>query len=353
MTATRTTRSARVGLKAAALLVLGAGVALVGASCSYEVPPLELDPYYHGCPYECAHYPEGDPERAPDPRYVWFGKPSEAPSCASVGLFDALWEGAYGDLKDPAGCPRCLCEARPCLPPTTLEVYSMLRPEAKGCDEADNSYTFMPAGWDGRCFAPRERFAEKAERVVKLYSHEPFDDHEPCRAYPAPEDVAETWGTFAVMCLVDHPALHRCGASDELCLPPKPEGFRTCIRAATFPDDPPVSCPPELPERFDLHRELGGCTPCFCDEVEARECEMSVSTYADMRCTQPISTRPLTEDRGECVDTPGEAGTKSVSVAVVSEQRATCQPGGGKRLIADPLQGTGANVYCCEPAPGG
>ncbi|XYH99097.1 hypothetical protein ACMHYB_04830 [Sorangium sp. So ce1128] len=348
--ATRTTVSVRVALKAAALLVLGASAALVGASCSSDYPP--LDPYYHGCPYECVHYPRGPQGSLLNLYYVWLGRPSEAPTCASVGLYPAEWEGIYDDLKDTARCPRCLCEPRPCLPPTTLEVYSMWQPGASGCEEAVNTYTWMPPGWDGRCFAPRERFAEKAERVVNLYSHEPLDDHEPCRAYPAPEDVEATWGTFAVMCF-EQTYLSRCEDSEDLCTPPKPEGFRACMRIGAVSDDRSVSCPPELPDRITLYKELHGCTPCYCELVKPRECEMTVSTYADMDCTQPIGTRPLMEDRGECVDTPGEAGTKSVSVQVVSEQRATCQPAGGRTLPVDALQGSEARVYCCEPAPGG
>ncbi|WP_437715466.1 hypothetical protein WMF45_03060 [Sorangium sp. So ce448] len=345
------TSAARMGFKAAVLLALGAGVALLEVSC-FDKTPLP-DPYYHSCLAECVRYPSDSMGYRLHPVYAWFGKASEAPDCASVGLYTAEFDGTYGDLKETDRCPRCLCEARPCPPPARIAVTWKSKPENDACEEVATTFADTPPGWDGGCFAPQERFAEKAGRVVDVYSFDRLPDNEPCGAYLAPEDVDAIWGTFAVMC--DGTAYGpQCDDLEKSCVQPKPEGFRACMRLYQLFDDLSASCPPEFPERHELYRELGGCSDCFCHEMKPRECEMTVSLYEDKDCTQHISTRPLPAELGECVDTPGEVVMKSLSVAVVKEERGTCAPVGGGRVSPSiPIQGEGSNVYCCEPAPGG
>ncbi|WP_437984182.1 hypothetical protein [Sorangium sp. So ce117] len=355
-----TTVSARVGLKAVALLALGASVTLLGASCSYEYEMPPLDPYYHSCLHECVHYPRNFRGDLAQPVHAWLGKASEAPSCESVGLSASLAiEGIYGDLKETDRCPRCLCEARPCLPPAKINVEWKRDTEAPACEGTRSRYADMPAAWDGGCFAPPTAFAEAARRVVDVYSVDRRLEHTPCGAYRAPEDVDAMWGTFAVIC--DGQAYgHGCDDPEKGCVHPKPEGFRACVRLRELFNDLSASCPPEFPERLELYQNIDGCGICRCDEVKPRECDMTVSLYEDMDCTRHINTRPLrapmplTGEARECVDTPGEAGMKSLSVAVVKEERATCVPVGGERQSPSiPVGGEDAKVYCCEPAPGG
>ncbi|WP_437297620.1 hypothetical protein [Sorangium sp. So ce426] len=344
----RTTVSARVGLKAAALLALGASVTLLGASC-YETPP--PDPYYYGCPYECVRTRRNFRGEWLHSNYVWLGKASEAPDCRSLGLFPQEHAGTYADLRDTDRCPECLCEPRPCLPPTSLSVATRAGPSGQACEGTLSWPTFPPPAWDGGCFAPRDSFAIKAQSVLSVEPHEPFRDRDPCRPYLAPKDVEATWGTVAVLCYNDVYG-GRCDEPGYVCMPPKPEGFRTCVPIREVSDDPSAACPPEFPERLELYEGLDGCS-CDCDEVKPRECKMTVSLYADKSCTEHVITRTLPVSSGACVETPGEAPTRGLSVELTKEELATCAPVSGTAQPGVPLRGEGRRVHCCEPAPGG
>jgi hypothetical protein len=113
----RVTRRTRIGTisMAAALLSLGAGVALLGASCNSYCPPEGCwDPADATCPWRCTQYPWDGTKYSIDgfrfwsPLVVWIGDPRDAPDRLSVNYYQ-VWD-FYQDPKSLDRCPRCVAE---------------------------------------------------------------------------------------------------------------------------------------------------------------------------------------------------------------------------------------------------
>ncbi|WP_437288735.1 hypothetical protein [Sorangium sp. So ce406] len=113
--AIETTRN-RATSMAAAILALGAGAALLGASCHYGQcrGPGCPQPLTGTCPWHCAE-PVWDGTSYSVDGFrnsavfaVWVGRPRDAPSCESSNYFPS--RDYYQEPKSIDRCPRCVAD---------------------------------------------------------------------------------------------------------------------------------------------------------------------------------------------------------------------------------------------------
>ncbi|AGP33687.1 hypothetical protein [Sorangium cellulosum] len=347
----KTTRN-RTASMGAALLALGAGAALLGASCDLSFRcrgPGCPEPITGTCPWHCAETVwDGTSSSVEgfsnaDVFAVWVGSPREAPDCESSNYFHA--RDYYQEPKSIDRCPRCVAE------PRTEELYESVTLR-KGGHCGDDTYAgapvvgafVVPAGWDGSCVSQRSDVFPAPEDVdFAMASGESaaWD----CRASLSLEDVDALWGKVVRTCRRFWHLDQDCEDIDALCIPEMAPGFRECLEYRG--DDELQACPRSHPELVQAHIDVSGCTRCETNGISAStERKWMLTFYADEQCTQPMPSIDTWGD-GRCIDLPPGASPRSVSATLTVESLAECVPRGGEQ---EGELGPGDLVsFCCRP----
>ncbi|WP_437758416.1 hypothetical protein [Sorangium sp. So ce1389] len=380
-------RTVRLRHLLGASLGLGLGGGMLVAACGttpnepevYRWPDFPELP----CPGVCKerYFPGGvlSPTKWDGPELIWRGRPSEAPSCSSVGLWPPLshWGDDsvtyyavgdfYSDLKPGGACPGCACTPPQCAMPeylgyTVLELDDPHKRPGERC-EADVYYGafdgFETAGaWDGTCLRHDAVPAAPLATAFVL----PSASSVLCEPFVSPAGLDALVDTVWRVCRKDFSLERECDNNVERCMPPAPEGFRYCLTLWTEgePLDEPTSCPPSYPERSQVFRYINGCDPCACTTVTPPECTVSLSRYRDPECNDLISTDTVFEpDEGghwamygrTCLEMPAEGTVGGVSATAVTHREGACEVAGGDQVAEPRLEGR--YVLCCEAASGG
>ncbi|WP_437690022.1 hypothetical protein [Sorangium sp. So ce176] len=348
--AIKTTRN-RVTSMAAAILALGAGAALLGASCHYGQcrGPGCPQPLTGTCPWHCAETLwDGtsysvDGFRNSAVFAVWVGRPRDAPSCESSNYFPS--RDYYQEPKSIDRCPRCVAE------PHTEERYKRVALR-KGGHCGDGTYNdalivgefVVPAGWDGSCVSQRSDMAPPPEDFdLAMGSTEPVAYA--CRTSFSLDDVDALWGKMVRTCRRSWDLDQDCDNLDALCIPDMAPGFRECLEYRG--DGELEACPRSHPELVQAYLGVGGCPLCEADLIDGSwKRQQALTFYADEHCTEPM---PATDTwgSGQCYDLPPGVSPRSVSATYTLESIAECAPKGGEQ--SGELRPVGSVSYCCRP----
>ncbi|KYF82865.1 hypothetical protein BE20_35890 [Sorangium cellulosum] len=318
-----------------------------------------------------------DPWRGPE--LIWRGKPSEAPSCSSVGMRHPAYRSEndpatyyagqdyYSDPKPGGACPGCECTPPLCALPEHIDYTWIYTDDPKNrpgerCDsELHHSAHdgFEPAGfWDGTCL--RHDAVPVAPMAAVLMS--PSSQSQRCDPFESPAGVDALVGTLWRVCRRDFELESECVQVIERCLPPVPEGFRYCLTLWTAgdPDREHTACPPSYPERSRVSSYIGGCDRCACTTVTTPECTASLSRYRDPDCKDLIRTDTILEPQANfqwtfygrtCLEMPTEGTVGGVSATLAVDREGACEATGGDQHAEPYLEND--YILCCEAPPGG
>jgi hypothetical protein len=272
----------------------------------------------------------------------------------------------YSDPKPGGACPGCGCTPPLCAVPDRISYTWIYTDDPKNhpgerCDsELHHSARdgFEPAGfWDGSCL--RHDAVPVAPLAAVLmpppalgYSCDPFE---------SPTGLDALVGTLWRVCRKDLLLEWDCSDDIERCLPPAPEGFRSCLMLWTAgdPDRERTACPPSYPERSHVSRFIHGCDSCGCTTVTPPECTVSLSRYRDPDCNDLIRTDTVLEPQENfqwsfygvtCLEMPTEGTVGGVSATVVVDREGACEVKGGDQYAEPNLEND--TILCCE-APSG
>ncbi|WP_438027031.1 hypothetical protein [Sorangium sp. So ce233] len=349
----RTTKRAgtRTRTMAAALLSLGAGAALAGASCA-GLPCGDgdcTDPKSHTCPWRCARpvWPNDDyfdeHFNARETLMTWIGDPRDAPDCTAANAYP--FRDYYQDPKSLDRCPRCVAE------PKRERAYVRIT-TAKGghcADETNGDASnvggfVLPAAWDGTCVSQRVILGPHAEEADIAWGGLSYAETEPnCEVSLSAEDVAASWGTLVRACWRHWELDQICGGLGTQCDPELAAGFRDCL--IYYGDEAVPECPNSHPELVQAHAGVKGCTRCDVEETGSRETTETLTFYADEGCTQPIPATGIEDD--VCFDLPSGAVPRSISATSRVERTATCKAVGGEQ--EGELAPGNVVSLCCGP----
>lgn len=320
---------------------------------------------------------ETDPWQGPE--LFWRGKPSEAPSCASLGMTHPVGPSkdepeTYYATRDyfsdpgPGGaCPGCGCTPPLCTVPDRIQYAYLSSDDPKNhpgerC-ESRNEHSacdgFEPAGfWDGSCL---RHDAVPAARLSSAFVMRPILNTR-CDAFESPAGLDALVGTLWRVCQREFTLETECDYHNETCLPPAPEGFRSCVMLGTWgdPERERTPCPSSYPERSLVSSRIGGCAPCGCTTVTPPECTLTLSRYRDPDCNDLIRADTVLDpqentqwtERGEsCLEMPTEGTVGGVSVTVVVDREGSCEVKGGDQDAEPVLEND--TLLCCEAPSGG
>ncbi|XXY45573.1 hypothetical protein WME91_36780 [Sorangium sp. So ce269] len=349
--AIKTTRS-RATSMGAAILALGAGAALLGASCDFSNRcrgPGCPAPDAGTCPWHCAEpLWDGISESVEgfsngDVFAVWVGRPREAPACESSNYFPA--RDYYQEPKSLDRCPRCVAE------PRREQRYERVDLR-KGGRCGDDTYAdalivsefVIPAGWDGSCVSQRSRVPSASEDADMAMGSNEFGVLD-CVVSLSLEDLDALWGKMVRTCRRSWRIDQDCERIGARCIPEMAPGFRECLQYSGV--GMPEACPRSHPELVQGYLGVGGCSECEADDIgEGWESKRTLTFYADEQCTQPMPS-PYAWDDGRCFDLPPGAPPQSVSATWTIESITECAPRGGEQ--EGELRPRGLVSYCCRP----
>ncbi|WP_437578077.1 hypothetical protein [Sorangium sp. So ce887] len=337
---------------AVALLALGAGAALIGASCT-GLPCGDgdcTDPLSHTCPWRCSAplSPQYDyfteHFRPREAFMIWVGDPRDAPDCTSANAYP-VWD-YYQDPKSIDRCPRCVAE--PLRERTYVRITTAKEGDGTDGTSGDISNVggfVLPVAWDGSCVSQRVILNPLEEDADLVWGGFTYSDPEPnCEVSLSPEDVAASWGTLVRVCERFWELSKICGALGTRCMPELAPGFRDCL--VYYGDEAVPECPDSHSQLVQAHPGVKGCTWCEVEETGSRETTDLLTFYADERCTQPIPATSLEEDDVRYALPPGSV-PRSVSATSTVERTAMCKAVGGEQegeLVPEEVVS-----FCCEP----
>ncbi|WP_437600547.1 hypothetical protein WMF28_03120 [Sorangium sp. So ce590] len=321
---------------AAALLSLGVGVALLGASCSPcgdGECPQPYDIYDVTCPWGCTRFPWDGTSDSPEgfdidrPVAVWVGNPRDVPDCPSLNYYHLV--DYYQGQKPIDRCPRCVAE------PLEEDYFTEVFVRRGGnCgrstwpDATTASVFMVPAMWDGSCVSERLVLDPPEEDVEFVRGWTRGDATKGCKLSFPPEDLEATWESVVRVCENPFSFDELCWRLNSSCQPPLPPDFRRCLPYSGEEKVP--ACPRSHPELVQGHRGVEGCSDCEVD-INVGDYRRTTSTlvlYSDEHCTQPI---PAIETGSECLDLPPGAVPRSVSATLTVEHPYGCEAIGGEQ----------------------
>ncbi|WP_437335840.1 hypothetical protein [Sorangium sp. So ce394] len=337
---------------AAALLSLGAGAALVGASCT-GLPCGDgdcTDPLSHTCPWRCSRLlsPQYDyftehfnPRKS---LMVWRGDPRDAPDCTSFNAHH--WRDFYRDPKSIDRCPRCVAE-----PLREDRYYSVELRKGARCAHGETIggtkiRAFMiPVAWDGSCISDVVALDPDVQDAdVGVGDTE--DDGPPCAASLSPADVEATWRSLVRVCERRWEFDEICWRLSTTCAPELGPGFRDCLEY--HGDEERPVCPDSHPELVQAYTGVKGCSRCGAedpiDDMNWRETTSTLTFYADEQCTQPLPTTNIID---RCFNLPSGALPRGVTATLTVERIAACEAVGGEQ--EGELVPGDVVSFCCGP----
>ncbi|WP_437486314.1 hypothetical protein WME75_03250 [Sorangium sp. So ce1014] len=337
---------------AAALLSLGAGAALAGASC------IRLDSGCRGeecritndhtCPWNCSPA-VWDSALFPDfntflPYFVWTGNPRDAPDCTSA---NAYHEGDfYRDPKSLDRCPRCVAE-----PVRESRYHSVELRKGAQCVSGEDiggtvTRAFMiPVEWDGSCISEVVALDPAAQDADVGVGRSWGNGGPSCAASLSRADVEATWGSLVRVCQRYWEYDEVCWNLASQCVPDLAPEFRHCLKYDG--DEELPECPPSHPELVQAYTGVKGCSACGAedplDDGKWRETTATLTFYADEQCTQPL---PTTNIYDKCFNVPPGSLPRSVTATLTVERVSACEAVGGEQ--EGELEPEGLVSFCCK-----
>ncbi|AUX28737.1 MULTISPECIES: hypothetical protein [Sorangium] len=333
----------------AALLALGAGAALLGASCNFgPCPGIDCpDPHAGTCPWRCAE-PVWDGSYSVDGfenrrvRVAWVGSPRDAPDCEASNYNH--FRDYYQEPKSLDRCPRCVAEPRRGRRYERVELVKGDNCTEDVVIEAPTVSEFvLPPHWDGSCVSQRTDVVPAPDDVDLGWGTAEYGLWD-CDTSLSLEDVDALWGKIVRVCERTWPMDQYCAKIGSECIPVPAPGFRECLQY--FGEDELQACPRSHPELVRAHSGVEGCTECDYDADGDRSGTRTLTFYADEQCSQPI---PSTDARGngQCFDLPPGVFPRSVSATLTVESIPVCEPRGGEQ--EGELRPGGVATFCCGP----
>ncbi|WP_437578626.1 hypothetical protein [Sorangium sp. So ce887] len=273
----------------------------------------------------------------------------------------------YSDPKPGGACPGCGCTPPQCALPEHIDYTWIYTDDPKNrpgerCDsELHHSAHdgFEPAGfWDGTCL--RHDAVPVGPMAAVLMS--PSGQSQYCTPFESPAGLDALVGTLWRVCRRDFELESECVQAIERCLPPAPEGFRSCLMFFTAgdPDSERTACPPSYPERSHVSSDIRGCDRCACTTVTPPECTVSLSRYRDPDCNDLLRTDTILEPQENfqstfygrsCLEMPTEGPVGGVSATIVVDREGACEATGGDQVAEPHLKND--YILCCEADSGG
>ncbi|MRG94557.1 hypothetical protein [Polyangium spumosum] len=316
-----------------------------------------------GCTGPCI--PRG-PDGWSDPRAVWIGDASKAPTFCPENMDMGLRTRAFADLEweygtcEPCGCtaPTGTCTTLP----ETIEVRAAL------CAQQGTALPFGgPDGWDGSCtnanaipagamcggtlcaqslaVSPLGPPVEDGCEPVVIPAEKP-----PHAGTPTMSGPTWTWKTHAISCY-----LPTCEDPKEACmrtLAPLPEGFAHCVSLSGFHACPETWNAKELVAYDDDKAgaiDGRACTACECGAPAGGACLARVRTFEDGACAKLISDDAISSSVEQCsnVSIAGLAiGSKEITPPEYIP--GACATSGGEPTGAVVPNPDRATTFCCR-----